>query len=510
MRENVIIIDYGSQYSQLIWRRVRELGVHAEMVSFASAEKVLAKSRPAAIILSGGPMSVEDPGSPGLPPIIKELKAPVLGICYGMHLLAKELGGKTTKDQTREYGPALLQKGKDSPLWEGIGTWPTTVLMSHGDRVTRVPPGFSIIASTDDLDIAAMSDGKRIFALQFHPETQHSQEGERILANFLFKIAGLKGGFDLKAFIRESLDKIAAEVGEGQVLLALSGGVDSTVVASLLHKAIPGRLHCVFVNNGLLRLGEVESVLKNMAEMMPGLEVRLVDAADLFLRHLKGITEPEEKRKIIGRTFIEVFEEAAGKIDNLEFLAQGTIYPDVVESMSSSGTVIKSHHNVGGLPENMRLRLIEPLRDLFKDEVRELGRELGLSDKLLNRHPFPGPGLAVRILGEVNARRLEILRAADKIVREELEGCGWSEKVWQGFAVLLPVAAVGVRGDSRSYEDVVAVRVVDSVDAMTANWSRLPYEALSRISGRIVNEVPGVGRVVYDITDKPPGTIEWE
>ena len=512
----VLIVDYGSQYTQLIARRVREAGVYSEILPCTAADAQIRKAAPSAIILSGGPDDVGEPDAPDLSPAILELGVPVLGICYGMQLLAHKLGGSLAKAEDREYGPARLTVAGACPLWDGVPQSGNkeeafTVWMSHGNRVTSLPQGFTAIASTPALNLAAMADEKRgLYAVQFHPEVHHTDNGVRILHNFLFKIAGLKADWSMSSFIDRAIQDCRAKVGSANVVLALSGGVDSTVVAAILHKAIGSQLYCIFVDHGLMRLNEAEEVTGMMRQHMPGLNLIHVKADDLFVGKLAGVDDPEKKRKIIGHTFIEVFDKEAKKLPDVRFLAQGTIYPDVIESYSAKGVVIKSHHNVGGLPEEMQLDLIEPLRELFKDEVRALGAELGLPEDFIWRQPFPGPGLAVRILGEVTRERLDTLRAADHIVQQELKAAGWYRKVWQGFAVLLPLRTVGVMGDARTYESVVALRVVNSVDAMTADWTRLPHEVLAAVSGRIISEVKGINRVVYDVSSKPPSTIEWE
>lgn len=508
----VLIVDYGSQYTQLIARRVREAGVYSEILPCTASDAQLRAANPSAVILSGGPDDAGEPGAPTLSPVLLELGVPVLGICYGMQLLAHTLGGQLANAQDREYGPAELTISGNCPLWKNLpGHAPFTVWMSHGNRVMRLPRGFTAIAATPSLDIAAMAhEAEKIYAVQFHPEVHHTKNGVRILHNFLFDVAGLHADWTMTSFVDRCVAECRAKVGESNVVLGLSGGIDSTVVAAILHRAIGRQLHCIFIDHGLMRRNEGEEVRAMLQKHLPGLNLHHIDAKELFLGRLAGVEDPEEKRKIIGRAFIEVFEREAAKISNVRFLAQGTVYPDVIESYSAKGVVIKSHHNVGGLPEEMRLELIEPLRELFKDEVRAVGAELGLPESVIWRQPFPGPGLAVRILGDVSEERLDILRTADHIVQQELIASGLQRKVWQGFAVLLPLRTVGVMGDARTYENVIALRVVNSVDAMTADWTRLPYDLLAAMSGRIISEVRGVNRVVYDISSKPPSTIEWE
>ena len=517
MPNTVIIIDYGSQVTQLIARRVREAGVYSEIHPCTVSAEAVEAMHPAAVILSGGPASVGEQDAPRLNKGLLDLGVPVLAICYGMHLVTQALGGELIQSEVREYGPADLTLCAPCSLWNGLNLdEPSRVWMSHGDTVQTPPAGFSVVGCTSSLKVAAMADdSRRIYAVQFHPEVHHSKDGERILRNFLFDIAGITPDWTMSSFISRVTEEVRAKVGDtGRVICALSGGVDSTVVAVLLAKALGDRLHCIFVNNGLLRQGEGEEVVNYLQHF--NLNLQYVQAQDLFLDKLKGVEDPEKKRKIIGHTFIEVFEKEAEAIKQqygeVKFLAQGTLYPDVIESISHKGpsAVIKSHHNVGGLPENMNMDLIEPLRELFKDEVRKVGAELGIPDAILWRHPFPGPGLAIRVIGQITPERLEILRQADVIVLDELKQSGWYRKVWQGFAVLLPLKTVGVMGDGRTYEHVIALRVVDSVDAMTADWSRLPADVLAKISTRIINEVKGVNRVVYDISPKPPSTIEWE
>jgi len=511
--EKVIIIDFGSQVTQLIARRVREAGVYSEIHPCTSDPAVIKAMNPSALVFSGGPSSVHDEGAPPLPKEYLEWGLPILGICYGMQILAHTLDGEVSRSKDREYGRAEFQALGDFPLFEGIeGKEKLTVWMSHGDHVGKLPTGFQRMGTTENLENAAMCDpARKIYAVQFHPEVAHTDQGAQIISNFLFKIAGLKAGWTMASFVESSINTMSAQIGEGKVVLGLSGGIDSTVAAVLLHRAIGKRLYCIFVDNGLLRMGERQEVIGFLEEHFD-LNVKCVDARKEFMDKLNGVDDPEQKRKIIGYTFIEVFDREAKAIEGVEFLAQGTLYPDVIESVSFKGpsAVIKSHHNVGGLPEKMNLKLVEPLRELFKDEVRKVAYELGMPENIIWRHPFPGPGLAIRVIGKITEDRLEILRQADKIVQHELIASDWYRKVWQGFAVLLPLKTVGVMGDDRTYEHVIALRIVDSLDAMTADWSRLPTEILARMSSRIINEVKGVNRVVLDISSKPPSTIEWE
>jgi GMP synthase (glutamine-hydrolysing) len=509
--DKILVLDFGSQYTQLIARRVRENKVYSEILPFNSPMEKIREFNPRGIILSGGPSSVYDSEAP-LPDMgIFKLGVPVLGICYGMQLMAHLLGGKVAKAAKREYGRAELRVDDDEDLLWGV-LQETRVWMSHGDRIELLPEGFSIIGHTDNSPIAVMADRQRKFyALQFHPEVVHTDEGVRILNNFVHTICGCSATWEMSSFIEWSVADIRSKVAGKKVICALSGGVDSSVVALIVHRAVGDDLTCIFVDNGLLRKGEGEKVRKTF-EGHFHMKLLYVEAKDRFLTKLQGVVDPERKRKIIGNEFIAVFEEEAKKITDAEFLAQGTLYPDVIESVSFKGpsAVIKSHHNVGGLPEVMQLKLIEPLRELFKDEVRILGEELGLPEEICWRHPFPGPGLAIRCIGEITGERLEILKESDAIILEEIKGAGLYRSVWQAFAVLLPVSSVGVMGDERTYESVIAVRAVTSLDGMTADWADLPCGLLARISNRIINEVKGVNRVVYDITSKPPGTIEWE
>lgn len=540
MKSQLLILDYGAQYTQLIARVVRELGVYCEIVPGTCSVEKVRETEAKAIILSGGPASVRVEGSPRIDQAILEMGLPILGICYGMQLLAKQLGGVVEgwgrdavgagsscpelvegkpaldnvemQDGMREFGPAIIniknpigifsgyQKSEAMPVW-----------MSHGDKVTSCPAGFEVLASSEGSPIAAFANpAKKMFGVQFHPEVHHTPGGKELLAKFIFDIAKLEKDWDSSGFIQQTVERIKAQVPSGNVVCGLSGGVDSTVAAVLVHRAIGSRLHCIFVDNGLLRMGEAEQVMKSMQSL--GLNITCVDAGEKFLTELEGVTDPEKKRKIIGRVFIEVFEEEAQRISEVKYLVQGTLYPDVIESVSVIGksAVIKSHHNVGGLIDDMKLGLIEPLRELFKDEVREIGRKLGVDEALISRQPFPGPGLAVRCLGEITKERLTKLRKADKVVSEEIKAADLYTKIWQSFAVLLPVQSVGVMGDGRTYDEAIAIRAVTSRDGMTADWVYLPEEVLRKISSRIVNETSGVNRVVLDVSSKPPATIEWE
>ncbi len=512
VNEGIIVIDFGSQYSHLIARRIRDLKVYSEVFTASSTWETVRHINPKGVILSGGPASVYDPGAPRIPDWVFERDLPVLGICYGMQALVHQLGGEVVPGQLQEYGSAVLhQDGGEASLFTEL---PPTfqVWMSHGDRIATLPPGFSSLAYTENSPVAALGNGKGIFGLQFHPEVNHTPLGQSILENFLVRTCDCRESWTPGNFVSDSIKRIQEQVGDGRVICALSGGVDSAVTAMLLHKAIGDQLTCIFVNNGLLRLEEPERVQDTFKRNM-GLNLVYADASERFLTELAGVIDPEQKRKVIGEEFIRVFEEAASGLGQTDFLAQGTLYPDVIESETPENRAsarIKTHHNVGGLPENMKLKLVEPLRYLFKDEVRQVGLELGLPEEMVYRQPFPGPGLAIRIIGEVTVERCDMLRACDWIVIDEIKAAGLYGQIWQSFAVLTDNRTVGVMGDYRTYGFVCAIRAVSSEDAMTADWVRLPYEVLARMSNRIVNEVPGVTRVVYDITSKPPGTIEWE
>ncbi|QJD71340.1 glutamine-hydrolyzing GMP synthase [Marinobacterium sp. LSUCC0821] len=519
--QRILILDFGSQYTQLIARRVREIGVYSEIYAWDMDEAEIRAFNPKGIILAGGPESVTELDSPRAPQCVFEMGVPVLGICYGMQTMAEQLGGKVASSDEREFGYARVRLA-DSPsrLLEGIedhiannGVMSMDVWMSHGDKVVELPNGFSIIAATDSAPIAAMCDPSRnLYGVQFHPEVTHTKQGLRVLERFVREICGTEALWTAANIIKDMTERVQAQVGNKKVLLGLSGGVDSSVVAALLHKAIGDQLTCVFVDNGLLRKNEGDQVMKMFADNM-GVRVIRADSEELFLGRLKDESDPEKKRKIIGNTFIEVFDEEASKLTDCTFLAQGTIYPDVIESAASKtgkAHVIKSHHNVGGLPEDMAFELVEPLRELFKDEVRKIGLELGLPYDMVYRHPFPGPGLGVRILGEIKKEYADILREADAIFIEELHKADWYHKTSQAFAVFLPVKSVGVVGDGRRYEWVIALRAVETIDFMTARWAHLPYELLETVSGRIINEIPQVSRVTYDVSSKPPATIEWE
>jgi GMP synthase (glutamine-hydrolysing) len=513
--ETVLILDFGAQYSQLIARRIRELGVYSELQPFDIPLETIRAINPKGIILSGSPYSIYESEAPVSSREIYDLNVPVLGICYGLQLIAHQLGGEVDRAARREYGHAELSIDDASDLFYGVGqaaNGPLKVWMSHGDHLTKMPPGFAPIAHTANAPICAIRHTqKKIFGVQFHPEVVHTLQGKEILRNFLYRVCACTGGWSPSSFVQVAVDEIRTKVGGGKVICALSGGVDSSVAAVLLHRAIGDQLHCIHIDNGLMRKDESDQVLKTFRDNFR-MNLAYVDASDRFLGELSGVIEPERKRKIIGKLFIEIFEEEAKKLGRVDFLAQGTLYPDVIESTSFRGpsVTIKTHHNVGGLPETMNLKLIEPFRELFKDEVRAVGSQLGLSEELIWRHPFPGPGLAVRILGEVTKERLAILRAADAIFVEEIKKAGLYRNIWQGFVVLLPVRSVGVMGDGRTYECTVAIRAVASVDGMTADWFRIPHNVLAAISSRMTNEVRGINRVVYDISSKPPATIEWE
>lgn len=508
-KELVLVLDFGGQYNQLIARRVRELSVFCEMVPYDISYEELRARNPKGIIFTGGPASVHVEDAPHSDPRILSMGVPVLGICYGMHLIAQQLEGQVNPIQLREYGRARLETSRPSPLFKDIAA-STQVWMSHGDAVEKMPAGFQVDAGTDNCPIAAFSHPeKKIYGVQFHPEVRHTLDGMQILHNFLFDICGLKGDWNLSDFISEKIEEIRRQVGDKKVLCGLSGGVDSSVAATLVHKAIGDQLVCVYVDNGLMRKGESEQVIDTFGRNMH-MNLVFADAGPRFLGKLAGVSDPERKRKIIGEEFIRVFEEEARKLGQIDYLVQGTIYPDVVESGTKTAHTIKSHHNVGGLPEDMQFELVEPLRLLFKDEVRALGAELGLADEIVWRQPFPGPGLGVRVLEEVTPEKVKILQEADYILREEIKNAGLEREIWQYFAVLPPMRSVGVMGDGRTYAYPIILRAVTSDDAMTAEWARLPYEVLDTIARRIVNEVTGVNRVAYDITSKPPGTIEWE
>lgn len=509
--EKILILDFGSQVTQLIARRVREQSVYCEIHPYNMPLEKIKEFAPKGIILSGGPASVYDKDAPLSDARIFELGLPVLGICYGMQLMTHQLEGKVERSKKREYGRSFMDLDDTADLFAGFDGR-VEVWMSHGDRIEELPKGFKVIAHTEHCPVAAMKEEKRRFyGVQFHPEVVHTPQGEEMLGNFIFNICGCEAVWTMANFIETEVAEIRRKVGNGKVICALSGGVDSSVVAVLIHKAIGDQLQCIFVNNGLLRKGEAEKVV-NLFTHHFKIKLDYVDAADRFLGKLAGISDPEQKRKIIGNEFIFLFEEEAHRLGQVDYLAQGTLYPDVIESVSTKGpsAVIKSHHNVGGLPEKMNLKLLEPVRELFKDEVRLLGKELGMPDEVIYRQPFPGPGLAIRCIGEISGEKLEILREADAIVLDEIRKAGLYREIWQSFAVLLPIRTVGVMGDARTYDFTVALRAVNSLDGMTADWVKLPYELLGSISSRIINEVKGVNRVVYDISQKPPSTIEWE
>ena len=508
--QTIVVLDFGSQFTQLIARRLRELSVYSEILPFDTPLAEIERRHPVGIVLSGGPKSVSEPGAPHCEPGVYAAGVPVLGICYGMQLMTHALGGEVAPAPHREFGLATIEVRPDAPLF---ATVPSTlrVWASHGDFVKSAPPGFQVTATSANAPVAAMvAEERRLYALLFHPEVAHTDHGLDILRNFAYHVCGCTGDWTMSSFVKEATDRIRRQVGEGRVVCGLSGGVDSTVAAMLIHHAIGDRLTCIFVDNGVMREDEAGQIRRRFERLK--LPLVFVDASSLFLDRLMGISDPEQKRKIIGAAFIDVFEAEAQKLGSFDFLGQGTLYPDVIESVSVIGPshVIKSHHNVGGLPERMRFTLVEPLRQLFKDEVRLVGKELGLEDEFVWRQPFPGPGLAVRILGEVTSSRLNLVRRADHIVAEEVRRAGWYRRLWQSFAVLLPVQSVGVMGDARTYEYTIAVRAVESRDGMTADWARVPHDLLATISSRIVNEVKGINRVVYDISSKPPSTIEWE
>jgi GMP synthase (glutamine-hydrolysing) len=518
--EKILILDFGSQYTQLIARRVRELHAYCELHPYDVSEEFIRNFKPAGVILSGGPASVWEDSTPRAPSLVYALGVPVLGICYGMQTMAEQLGGKVEMGKVREFGyaevrarghTALLKDIQDRVTPDGHGM--LDVWMSHGDKVIEMPPGFKLMAGNATCPIAGMADeSRRFYAVQFHPEVTHTLQGKALLERFVIGICGLKGDWSMPDYVEEAVARIRGDVGDEEVVLGLSGGVDSSVAAALIHRAIGSQLTCVFVDNGLLRLNEAEQVMQTFARNL-GVKVIHVDARDQFMGHLAGVTDPEQKRKIIGREFVEVFQAESARLPNAKWLAQGTIYPDVIESAGAKtkkAHTIKSHHNVGGLPDTLKLKLLEPLRELFKDEVRELGLALGLPHDMVFRHPFPGPGLGVRILGEVKAEYADLLRRADAIFIDELRAAGWYDRTAQAFAVFLPVKSVGVMGDGRTYEYVVALRAVQTTDFMTAHWAELPYGLLAKVSNRIINEVRGINRVVYDISGKPPATIEWE
>jgi GMP synthase (glutamine-hydrolysing) len=510
--QTIIVLDFGSQFTQLIARRLRELSVYSEILPFNTALETIRAKAPVGLILSGGPKSVSEVDAPKCDPRVLDMGLPTLGICYGMQLMTDMLGGEVSPSPHREFGFAAVtvRDGSHARLFRELPA-DLRVWASHGDLVATAPPGFAVVATSPSAPVAAMESPERgYYALLFHPEVAHTERGKEILHNFAFDVCGCTGDWTVASFIDEAIGRIRQQIGTRRVVCGLSGGVDSTVAATLIHRAVGDQLQCIFVDNGLLRLNEASQVVERYKKLR--LPVHFVDAREIFLSRLAGVTDPETKRKIIGGTFIEVFETEATRLGQFDFLAQGTLYPDVIESVSVRGpsATIKSHHNVGGLPARMRFSLVEPLRELFKDEVRAVGRDLGIEKEFLIRQPFPGPGLAVRLLGALTPERLSLLQRADAIVAEEMRRSGWYERLWQSFAVLLPVQSVGVMGDARTYEFTVAIRAVESLDGMTADWARLPHDVLATISSRIVNEVPGINRVVYDISSKPPSTIEWE
>jgi GMP synthase (glutamine-hydrolysing) len=507
--EMVVVLDFGGQYNQLIARRVRDLGVYSELLPYNTPIEKLKELQPKGIIFSGGPASVYEEGAPTVDPAIFELGVPILGICYGMQLMTHLLAGKVERAGVREYGKAELRLQEPHSLYEKWGS-NEIVWMSHSDKVVELPTGFRVDAVSDACPVAAISHPeRRLYGVQFHPEVRHTEKGNEFIANFLFNICGCSGNWSMTTFIEDEIKRIRETVGDKKVLCALSGGVDSSVVAALIHKAIGDQLTCMFVDHGLLRKGEAESVMETFANKF-SMRVIKIDARQRFLDKLKGVTDPEQKRKIIGNEFIYVFDEEAAKLTDMEFLAQGTLYTDIVESGTATAHTIKSHHNVGGLPKDMKFKLIEPLKTLFKDEVRKLGTELGLPDEIVWRQPFPGPGLGIRVLGEVTEEKLKIVRESDAILREEIAKAGLDREIWQYFTALPDMKSVGVMGDVRTYSYTVGIRAVTSIDGMTADWARIPWDVLEKISTRIVNEVENVNRVVYDITSKPPATIEWE